>query len=135
MLKLPPDLCFLDEPSHQLGLVMVAFEQHLDGQIAPQVRVAPLEHRPHPSPSDLAEKFVAIASFCGRMHLIRRRLDHGDPGIVSRRVGQQNPRQRPDRLRKKVEDMSGMGRFETKGHIRRRLEPGAEHAHRALPFR
>ena len=91
MLELAADLRFLDEPAHQLGLVLVAFEQDLDGQVAAQVGVAPLEHRPHPAARDLAEELVAVAALGGRGHLIGGRLGDGHAGVVGRRVGQAAP--------------------------------------------
>ena len=41
MLELPADLCLLHKPPDQLGLVLVALEQDLDGQVAAQVGSRP----------------------------------------------------------------------------------------------
>ena len=70
MLELAADLRLLDEPAHQLGLVLVALEQDLDGQVAPQVGVAALEDRPHAAAGDLAEELVAVTALAGRGHLV-----------------------------------------------------------------
>ena len=141
MLELAADLRFLHEPPHQLGLLLVALEQDLDRQVAAEVRVAALEHRPHPAPRDLAEKLVAVATLRRRWHLVGRWLDHGHTGIVGRRVGKQDPGNRADRPGQALQDMAGMARLEAKGHVlarraaRRlfgsRLQPGAEQAGRA----
>ncbi len=77
VLELTADLRLLDEPAHQLGLVLVALEQDLDGQVAAQVGVAPLEDRPHPAPGDLAEELVAVAMLRRRGHLIGGGLGDG----------------------------------------------------------
>jgi hypothetical protein len=48
MLELAADLGFLDEAPDQVGLVLVGFEQDLEGQLAAQVGIAPLSTAPIP---------------------------------------------------------------------------------------
>jgi hypothetical protein len=62
MLQLPANLRLLDEPAHQVRLILMTLQQDFDRQIAPQVRVAALEHRAHPASRDLSEELVAIAA-------------------------------------------------------------------------
>ena len=40
VLQLAGDLRLLDEPAHEVGVVAVLLEQHLDGQVAAEVGVA-----------------------------------------------------------------------------------------------
>ena len=47
MLQLPADLCFLDKPLHDLRLVLMLIEQHLDRQIATQVSWSAFENLIH----------------------------------------------------------------------------------------
>ena len=44
----PPICAFLHEAAQHLGLVLMAFEQDLDGQVSPQIGVAPLRTAPIP---------------------------------------------------------------------------------------
>ena len=59
VLELAADLGLLDEPADHLGVVAVLLPDHLDGQVAAEVEVAPLEDRPHPAPGQLADELVA----------------------------------------------------------------------------
>ena len=132
MLQLAADLGFFDEATDQLGLVVVAFEQDLDGQVAAQVGVAPLENGTHAAAGDLAKKLVPVATLARPGHLVGRRLDHRQANVVHRRVGKQDARNRPDRPGQALEDMSGHGRLKPEGRVlAHRLKPGAEHADRA----
>jgi hypothetical protein len=70
ILELPADLCFFDKSPDQFRLVLVAFEQDLHGQVAAQVRVAPLEHGSHPATSDLTEELVAVTALGGCRYLV-----------------------------------------------------------------
>ena len=47
MLELAADLRLLDEPADHLGLVAVLLPQDLDGQVAAQVGIVPLEDHAH----------------------------------------------------------------------------------------
>ena len=62
VLELAADLGLLDEAADQFGLVLVALEQDLHGQVAAQVGVASLEHGPHAAAGDLAEELVPVAA-------------------------------------------------------------------------
>ena len=71
MLELAADLRLLDEPADHLGLVAEWLAQHLDGQVAAQVDVAPPEHDAHAAAGDLAEELEPL----GRS--VQRRDDPG----------------------------------------------------------
>src|SRR5262245_20958754 len=96
MLQLPADLCFLDESTDQVGILPVCFEQDLDGQIAPQVRVTAFQHNPHPAASDLAQKLDTSTPFYWFWHLGRRRVHHGRLGGAIGRLGKENRPEWPD---------------------------------------
>ena len=59
VLELAADLRLLDEPADHLGVVAVLLPEDLDGEVAAEVGVAPLEDRPHAAPGDLADELVA----------------------------------------------------------------------------
>ncbi len=117
MLELAADLGLLHEPAHQLGLVLVALEQDLHRQVAAQVGVASLEHGPHAAAGDLAEELVPVAALLRRGHLVGGGLDHGHPGVIGRRVGQQHAGDRADRSGEALQDMARMGRLEAEGDL------------------
>ena len=77
MLELAGDLRLLDEPADQLGVVAVPLQQDLDGQVAAEVGVAPLEHGAHPAPGDLAEELEPPGAVGGPGHLGRGGPDEG----------------------------------------------------------
>jgi hypothetical protein len=141
MLELAADLRFLHEAAQHLGLVLVAFQQDLDGQVAAQVRIAPSEHGSHPAPRDLAKELIAIATLGGLGRGIGGRVGDGQTGFVGVRLGQEHPGNRTDRPSQALQDVAGLRRLETEGHVlirralRQRpglwLQPGAGHAGRA----
>ena len=71
VLELAADLRLLDEPADHLGVVAVLFQDDLDGQVAAEVDVAPLEDRAHPAAGDLAHELVA-ARIAGEVGHLRR---------------------------------------------------------------
>ena len=73
MLELAADLCLLDESAGHLRIVVVLFEQDLDGEVAPQVGVAALEDGSHAAVSDFAQDLITALV---RGHLRRPRPDH-----------------------------------------------------------
>ena len=75
MLKLPADLCFFHEPLDQLGFGGMRLEQHLEGEVSPEIDVSAFQHRTHTSAGDLAEKLVPIGLL--KRHLARRGFDEG----------------------------------------------------------
>ena len=101
MLELAADLRLLDEAADQLGIVVVLFEQDLDGQVAAQVGVAALEDGAHAAAADLAQELVA-AGVLG--HLGGRGPDHRGLGL-GLGVAEQDAGDRADRL-----GQSGPGR-------------------------
>ena len=135
VLELAGDLRLLDEPADQLGLVAVRLEQDLDGQVAAEVGVAPLEHGAHAAAGDLAQG----AGTAGRPehvgHLGRRAAGRsgrlarpsrcrgagrGGPGRRWRRASPGRPRGPSSRVR------SGRSR---PGRGRDRLRPGSVEPH------
>ncbi len=64
-------------------------EQHLHGQVAAEVGVAPLEHGPHAAPGDLAEELKTVRPL---RHLDGRRVDQGRGPLPRRRVAEQDAR-------------------------------------------
>jgi hypothetical protein len=59
VLQLAANLRFLDEAADDFGPVLVFVLEHLDSQVAAEVRVAPPQHRPHAAAADLAQELVA----------------------------------------------------------------------------
>ena len=57
MLELTGDLCFLQEPPQEVGLVLVPFEQNLHRQVPAKVGIPALQDRAHTAASDLAQEF------------------------------------------------------------------------------
>ena len=105
MLELAADLGLLDESAGHLGIVVVFFEQDLDGQVSPQVGVAALEDGPHAAVADLAQDLVAAGLF---RHLGGRGADDGSMGIVLG-VAKQDSRDRTGRLGQSGQDAANQG--------------------------
>ena len=61
MLELAADLRLLDEPADHVGVVAEVLAEHLQGDVAAEVGVAPLEDGAHAAPGDLAVDPVARA--------------------------------------------------------------------------
>ena len=56
MLELASDLRLFDEAPDQVGPMVMLLEQDLDGQVAAEIGIAPLEHDPHRAAGDLAQQ-------------------------------------------------------------------------------
>jgi hypothetical protein len=123
----------------------VAFEQDLDGQVAAQVGVAPLEHRAHLPTGDFAKELVAATALCWPRHHVRQGRANVRADFVGGRFGQEDMRDRTDRLCQALQNMARLDRLEAEGAVllRRafrlrlgsRREPGSLHAGRANAFR
>ncbi len=86
MLELAADLGLLDEAAHHLGPVAMLLQQDLDGQVAAEVDVAPLEDGPHAAPGDLAQELVAAPT--------RRRPARASPRNRAGRASRRRPARR-----------------------------------------
>src|SRR3954451_24873147 len=69
VLQLAGDLGLLDEPSDQVGVLAMLLEQDLDGQVAAEVAVAPLDDNAHAAAGNLAKKLEAGEAVGGTGHL------------------------------------------------------------------
>ncbi len=76
VLQLSGDLRLLDEPADQVGLLTMLIEQDLDGQVAAEVAVAPLDDDAHAAAGDLAEQLEPGQAVGWVGHLDRRGADH-----------------------------------------------------------
>ena len=91
VLELPADLRLLDEAADQVGPMAMLLEQDLDGQVAAEVGIAPLEHGPHRAAGDLAQELHVRGAGRRRGQLGRRRPDHRGLGVAPG-VAQQDAR-------------------------------------------
>ena len=92
VLQLAGDLGLLDEPADQVGVLAMLLEQDLDGQVAAEVAVAPLDDDAHPAAGDLAEEVEPSQAVQSVGHPGRRGADHR-PGVAERLiVAQVHPR-------------------------------------------
>ena len=92
VLQLAGDLGLLDEPADQVGVLAMLLEQDLDGQVAAEVAVAPLDDDAHAAAGDLAEQLEPGKAVGWVGHLGRRGADHR-PGAGERlSVAQVHPR-------------------------------------------
>ena len=106
MLELAADLRLLDEPVDHLGPVAVPRQQDLDGQVAPQVRVAAFEDGPHATAGDLAQELIAAGAGVG--DLLGARADRR--ALVLLRVEQQDAWDRAVRLGQRLQHATVGGR-------------------------
>jgi hypothetical protein len=133
MLKLAADLRFLDEPAHQFGPALVTLQQHLDGQVAAQVGISPLEHGSHAAAGDLAQELHPHRAIVGQGHLVRRRANHRPRVVVTVGVAQEHPRHRATGGGQGVEDPARSIRREAGGGVAVGLENLFHQAARAEP--
>ena len=54
MLQLTADLSFFNKPLNDFRFILVRIQQHFDGQVTSQIRVATLQDGSHPTASDFA---------------------------------------------------------------------------------
>ena len=119
MLQLAADLRLLEEPSQDLRLVAVLFEQDLERQLAIQARVATTKDRAHAAPGDLVDDGVAPAGVARDFAVIGeglRRQVLGGPGVDverGRRAAQHDGRC--------VGHGQGDGRIVVRGYVGREL--------------
>jgi hypothetical protein len=76
MLQLAADLRLLDEALHDLGPVGEALVEHLDRDVAPEIRVVALQDHAHPAARDLAQELVVAPADRNRRLLLRGGIDH-----------------------------------------------------------
>ena len=114
VLELAANLSLLDEPADHVGIVAEVFAEHLERDVASDIWVAALEHRPHAAPRDLAVDPVARAlTGLAASRTVDRRLGPA-VGVAeqdvrdladTRREGLQNPpsgRSEVDRLTRAI---------------------------------
>ena len=110
VLELAADLRLLDEPPHQLGLLLVGLEQDLDGQVAAQVDIVALQDGAHAAPGDLAEELEPCRAVGQVGHLRGRGLEHRRVGLAAGGVvAEQDVRHRADRGGQRVEHAGAGG--------------------------
>src|SRR5262249_62391536 len=84
VLELAADLRLLHEALDHPDLALVRLQEHLDGDVAAQVGVAPLEHGPHAAPGDLAQELITADRLALPWRLFRAGLAHGGGCAVVR---------------------------------------------------
>ena len=77
VLELTTDLCLLDETLEDLGAPREVAMEHLERDVASQIRVATLEHDAHAATRDLAEQLVVATALGYGSRLVRRGVDQG----------------------------------------------------------
>ncbi len=100
VLELAADLRLLDEPPDDLGVAPQVVAQDLDRHVAAEVGVAALQNLPHPSARDLAVDPVADRL----VRLRRARTDDRPVHLARCRLAEQDPGDRADRLRDRLQD-------------------------------
>ena len=59
VLELPADLCLFDKPADHVGVAAHVFAENLEGDVATEVRIAPLQDLAHAAAGDLAVDPIA----------------------------------------------------------------------------
>ena len=135
VLELAGDLGLLDEAAEQLGVAAVAFQEHLDGEVAAQVVVSPFQDRSHAPPGDLAEELEPPGAVGGVGHLGRGGADDRARAVDRLGVAEQDPADRADRLAQALQDSRASPPASRGGEGARRAGPPAVGAGLARPRR